>query len=291
MCRLDSTYRYLRLGEAQQRDTANSGTDIQQTDTGLPDITGIPSPYPCPGTLRLQDVIGRGADLVGALQQHESTRRRGREVRNTVPRTCLIVDYGGVLTTSLDDAVRGFEAREGLSEGAVEHSWYRDPAMVALTHDLERGRATQFDWNRRMGQALGIDSTNLLGRIFADSRLDESMVSVLARARACGLRIGLLSNSMGLAPWNMYRGFDIDAAFDVALISGQHGLRKPEPAVYELILKMLEVPGEECVFIDDNAVNLPPAGALGMATVLHRSAEHSTTRLGELLGVALRTNP
>jgi putative hydrolase of the HAD superfamily len=157
--------------------------------------------------------------------------------------------------------------------------------MVSLTHDLERGRATQFDWNRRMGQALGIDSTNLLGRIFADSRLDESMVSVLARARDCGLRIGLLSNSMGLAPWNMYRGFDIDAAFDVALISGQHGLRKPEPAVYELILKMLEVPGEECVFIDDNAVNLPPAGALGMATVLHRSAEHSTTRLGELLGV------
>ncbi|MFG2259957.1 HAD family hydrolase [Streptomyces mirabilis] len=208
-----------------------------------------------------------------------------------MPRTCLIVDYGGVLTTSLDDAVRGFEAREGLSEGAVEHSWYRDPAMVALTHDLERGRATQFDWNRRVGQALGIDSTNLLGRIFADSRLDESMVSVLVRARACGLRIGLLSNSMGFAPWNMYRGFDIDAAFDVALISGQHGLRKPEPAVYELILKMLEVPGEECIFIDDNAVNLPPAEALGMATVLHRSAEHSTTRLGELLGVPLRPNP
>ncbi|MEU9149490.1 HAD family phosphatase [Streptomyces sp. NPDC048417] len=208
-----------------------------------------------------------------------------------MPRTCLIVDYGGVLTTSLDDAVRGFEVREGLCEGAVEHTWYRDPAVVALTHDLERGRATQFDWNRRMGRALGIDSTDLLGRIFADSRLDESMVSVLARARASGLRIGLLSNSMGLAPWNMYRGFDIDAAFDAALISGQHGLRKPEPAVYELILKMLEVPGEECVFVDDNAVNLPPAEALGMATVLHRSAEHSVTRLGELLGVALRPSP
>ncbi len=41
---------------------------------------------------------------------------------------------------------------------------------------------------------------------------------------------------------------------------------------------MLEVPGEECVFIDDNAVNLPPAGALGMATVLHRSDIDHTTR-------------
>ncbi|MEU2618407.1 HAD family phosphatase [Streptomyces sp. NPDC007157] len=208
-----------------------------------------------------------------------------------MPRRCLIFDYGGVLTTSLDDAVRGFEAREGLSEGAVERTWYRDPAMVALTHDLEHGRATQFDWNRRLGRALGIDSTGLLGRIFADSRLDESMVSVLARARASGLKTGLLSNSMGLAPWDMYRGFDIDAAFDAALVSGRYGLRKPEPAAYELILKMLELPGEECVFVDDNAVNLPPAEALGMATVLHRSAEHSTQLLAELLGVALGPKP
>ncbi|MEU9450087.1 HAD family phosphatase [Streptomyces sp. NPDC048277] len=208
-----------------------------------------------------------------------------------MPRTCLIVDFGGVLTTSLDDAVRGFEAREGLSEGAVERAWYMDPAMVELTHDLERGRSTQNDWNRRVGRVLGIDGTNLLGRIFADSRLDEPMVSLVARVRASGLKVGLLSNSMGLTPWDMYRGFDIDAAFDAALISARQGLRKPEPAVYELILKMLEVPGEECVFVDDNAENLPPAEALGMATVLHRGAAQSTTRLEELLGVALRPGP
>ncbi|MFJ9563939.1 HAD family hydrolase [Streptomyces fuscichromogenes] len=209
-------------------------------------------------------------------------------MRKAVPRTCLIVDFGGVLTTSLDDAVRGFEAREGLPEGAVERSWYRDPAMVELTHDLERGWSTQFDWNQCMGEALGIDSTDLLGRVFADSHLDESMVSVLARARASGRRTGLLSNSMGLAPWNMYRGLDIDTTFDAAFISEQHGLRKPDPAVYELILKILEVPGDQCVFVDDNAENLLPAEALGMATVLHRGAEQTTTRLEELLGVALR---
>ncbi|MEU9343186.1 HAD family phosphatase [Streptomyces sp. NPDC048278] len=204
-----------------------------------------------------------------------------------MPRTCLIVDFGGVLTTSFDDAVRGFEVREGLPEGAVEKTWYRDPAMVELTHDLERGRATQYAWNRRLGRALGIDGTDLLGRIFADTRLDESMTSVVAQVRAAGLRAGLLSNSMGLAPWNMYRGFDIHASFDAVLLSAQHGMRKPEPAMYELILKMLEVPGDACVFVDDNAENLPPAEALGMATVLHRSVEHSSTRLEQLLGVVV----
>ncbi|MEV5959165.1 HAD family phosphatase [Streptomyces sp. NPDC051987] len=197
------------------------------------------------------------------------------------------MDFGGVLTTSLDDAVRRFEAREGLSEGAVADGWYRNPAMVALTHDLERGRATQSAWNRRLGRTLGIDGTGLLGRIFADSRLDEAMASVPAQARARGLKTGLLSNSMGLAPWNMYQGFDIDASFDAALVSGRHGVRKPEPTAYQLLLSMLEVPGGDCVFVDDNAENLPPAEALGMATVLHRGAEDTRKRLGELLGVAL----
>ncbi|MEU8691398.1 HAD-IA family hydrolase [Streptomyces sp. NPDC048665] len=210
-----------------------------------------------------------------------------REVRGTVPRTCLIVDFGGVLTTSLDDAVRAFEEREGLFEGAVAKAWYLDPEMVRLTYELERGRVAQVDWNRRAGRRLGVDSTNLLGRIFADCRLDAPMVSAVAVARAAGLRVGLLSNSMGLTPWNMYQGLDLDAAFDAALLSEWHGLRKPEPAMYELILKVLELPGEDCVFVDDNLGNLRPAQALGMATVLHRNAEDSTARLGDLLGVTL----
>lgn len=169
--------------------------------------------------------------------------------------------------------MRGFETREN---------------RVRLTGDLERGRVTQMEWNRRAGRALGVDDGNLLGRIFADLGPDPMMVEAVARARTAGLKVGLLSNSVGLAPWDMYRGRDLRKTFDAALLSGRCGLRKPEPAMYELLVKMLGVAGEECVFVDDNAENLPPAEALGMATVLHREAERSVARLEDLLGVTLR---
>ncbi|MFD9293320.1 HAD family hydrolase [Streptomyces sp. NPDC060030] len=208
-----------------------------------------------------------------------------------MPKTCLIVDFGGVLTTSLDEAVRGFETREGLASGTVRQHWYLDPVMTGFTDELERGRMTQSEWNDRAGHALGVRSDNLLGRIFADLRVDERMLRAVARARSQGVKVGLLSNSVGLSPWNLYQGVDLQAAFDAVLLSGQSGTRKPAIAMYELIAEMLGVSGEECVFVDDNAVNLPPAEAMGMTTVLHHESEQSIALLTQILGPSVDLGP
>ncbi|RPK32225.1 HAD family phosphatase [Streptomyces sp. ADI93-02] len=208
-----------------------------------------------------------------------------------MPKTCLIVDFGGVLTTSLDEAVRGFETREGLASGTVRQHWYRDPVMTGFTDELERGRMTQSEWNNCAGHALGVRADNLLGRIFADLRVDERMLRAVARARSQGVKVGLLSNSVGMSPWNLYQGVDLQAAFDAVLLSGQSGTRKPDIAMYELITEMLGVSGEECVFVDDNAVNLPPAQAMGMTTVLHHESEQSIALLTQILGSSVDLGP
>jgi epoxide hydrolase-like predicted phosphatase len=57
--------------------------------------------------------------------------------------------------------------------------------------------------------------------------------------------------------------------FDDVVISSEVGLRKPDPAVYELAAERLGLPPAGCVFVDDLPGNLKPALALGMATVLH----------------------
>jgi HAD superfamily hydrolase (TIGR01509 family) len=54
------------------------------------------------------------------------------------------------------------------------------------------------------------------------------------------------------------------------VISGEVGLRKPDPAIYELAAERLGLSPAACVFVDDLPGNLKPARALGMATVLHR---------------------
>jgi putative hydrolase of the HAD superfamily len=75
------------------------------------------------------------------------------------------------------------------------------------------------------------------------------------------------------------------------VISGEVGLRKPEPAIYALAARSLGVEPSACVFVDDFYANLEPAQELGMATVLHTDAGQTTAALEELLGVRLRSAP
>ena len=55
--------------------------------------------------------------------------------------------------------------------------------------------------------------------------------------------------------------------FDHVVESSKVGVRKPDPAFYELACKLAEVEPHEVVFLDDLGVNLKPAAAMGMTTI------------------------
>ncbi|MEU0288445.1 HAD-IA family hydrolase [Streptomyces sp. NPDC006147] len=56
---------------------------------------------------------------------------------------------------------------------------------------------------------------------------------------------------------------------------------------YEYMLKMLELPASACVFVDDSPRNLPPAAALGMATVQAQEPRATITSVQNLLNLNL----
>jgi FMN phosphatase YigB (HAD superfamily) len=61
------------------------------------------------------------------------------------------------------------------------------------------------------------------------------------------------------------RGIDVDALFDTVIDSCEVGVRKPNPAIYELTLERLGgLPPEEAVLLDDFEINLAGARALGI---------------------------
>ena len=72
------------------------------------------------------------------------------------------------------------------------------------------------------------------------------------------------------------------------MISGEVGIRKPAPEIYELGAREIGVEPAACVFVDDLPFNLEPAAELGMATVHHTASERTISELEQLLGVALR---
>jgi epoxide hydrolase-like predicted phosphatase len=114
---------------------------------------------------------------------------------------------------------------------------------------------------------------------------DEAMLDAVRRARAGGIRTGLISNSWGRG---RYDRDTFGELFDGVVISGEVGIRKPDPAIYELGARAIDLDPATCVFVDDLPGNLKPARALGMATVLHRDAAETIPELEGLLGAALR---
>jgi putative hydrolase of the HAD superfamily len=195
----------------------------------------------------------------------------------------LILDYGGVLTASPFASFEAFCAVEGLAPDAVRSLFRDDPAARDLLARLETGQLTAADFEPAVAAMLEVSSDRLLQRMFGGMQPDAEMIEGIRAIRRRGVRMGLLSNSVGEDA--VYDRGLLGELFDGAVISSEVGLRKPDPAIYELVAERIGVSAGDCVYVDDLPGNLKPARALGMATVLHRGDARATlAEIDALLG-------
>jgi putative hydrolase of the HAD superfamily len=196
----------------------------------------------------------------------------------------LIVDFGGVLTTSIWPAFAQFCEAAGLPPDSVLELFRSDPEALSLLRKLETGELEPEEFEPPFGALLGVTETDgLIERLFAGLQPDETMIGAVRAARDAGVRTGLITNSWGLG---IYERAPTDL-FDASVISGEVGLHKPQPEIFLLACERLAVEPGESVFVDDLRENCAGAEAVGMTTVLHRDSAQTVSRLEELLGVAL----
>ncbi|MBV9369168.1 MAG: hypothetical protein JO074_05020, partial [Frankiales bacterium] len=168
------------------------------------------------------------------------------ETTAATPRA-LVVDYGGVLTSPLDDAMRARCEGDGIDNAHFRElmaTWLRQTGADANpAYRLERGELTVAEFELLLASQLRsvdgrpLTADGMLRRMFAGFQAVPAMLDVVRRVRAAGHRTALLSNSWGLD----YDRTDWDALFDVTVISGEVGLRKPEPEIYQLTAERLGV--------------------------------------------------
>ena len=85
--------------------------------------------------------------------------------------------------------------------------------------------------------------------------------------------IALLSND--IAEWSRFLRvhYNLEPLLDAAFISGDLGVRKPDPQIYRIALATLGAKPHECVFIDDDPVRVAAAAELGFRSILFNRAD------------------
>jgi putative hydrolase of the HAD superfamily len=203
-------------------------------------------------------------------------------------RAGLLIDWGGVMTSNLLASFRAFCEAEGLDPGALVGIFRANPEARELLFAFEEGRIEEREFEPGLAGLLGVASAEgLIDRLFSGTLLEQAMVGAVRTARASGVRTGLVSNSWGTA---RYPHELLAELFDGIVLSGEVGVRKPTPRIYELGAQAIGVAPARCVFVDDLPFNLPPAASLGMATVHHTSARLTIAELQDLLGIELRAD-
>ena len=205
----------------------------------------------------------------------------------------LVVDWGGVLTGRLADATRIWAKADGIDLAvytSIMRDWLGEPFAVEAQanpiHALERDEMVLPDFELKLAAELTkrtgtpVVGAGLLTRMFAQFEHAPDMSGLVHRARLLGIKTGLLSNSWG----NDYPRDAWDDMFDVIVISGEVGMRKPEPRIFQHTLELLDLPAAECVFVDDVRHNVEASAAMGMVGVHHLSYDQTLVELQILFG-------
>jgi epoxide hydrolase-like predicted phosphatase len=209
----------------------------------------------------------------------------------------LIVDYGGVLTSPLQNSTGSWLDEEGIdpdSFASAMREWlgtsYGTDATDSPVHALERGEVEVPEFEEQLAARLTtvdgrpIEAAGLLTRMFSGFGWEPSMSEAVRHAKAAGLSTALLSNSWG----NEYPREGWDELFDVVVISGEVGMRKPEARIFHLVCERLGLTPEECVFVDDLSPNIRGCAEVGMVGVHHVTPQQTIEQLEALFGIALR---
>ena len=180
-------------------------------------------------------------------------------------RTTVVFDLGGVLIDwnprylyrhMLDDAeIEAFLEETGLlarnarlDSGA---SWAEEIEALATVFPHRRGLIEAFwrRWPETLGDEIG------------------GTVEILRELRDTGVRIVALSNWSAETFPVAYQRFDVLHWFDGIVLSGEVGVSKPDPRIFEVMAQRLGVDPATAVFIDDSRANVAAASALGYQAI------------------------
>jgi 2-haloacid dehalogenase len=100
----------------------------------------------------------------------------------------------------------------------------------------------------------------------------EETVDVARALKANGVPLYALTNFSNEKMALVRPRYDFFTLFDGMVVSGEIGIVKPDPAIYQHLLERFDLRADETLFIDDSPANIAGAEAAGLNAIHFRSA-------------------
>ena len=194
--------------------------------------------------------------------------------------TWIVFDYGEVIAQR--PAPEAFVRLAGVVAAPVAEF---EDAYWRHRDEYDRGAADVDYW-----QAVGTQARVAVGEPEAAAltavdvemwnTLDPSSVELVADLAADGRRLALLSNAP-VAHGTAFRTRPWAAPFEHYLVSGELGVAKPDPAIWQVLLDRLGAAPGEVLFLDDREVNVAAARAAGIRAAVWTGAEDARRHIRE----------
>ncbi|MDE2986843.1 MAG: HAD family phosphatase [Chloroflexota bacterium] len=181
----------------------------------------------------------------------------------------VLFDFGGVLIRMDWDGYDEFGKRWNLPAGTLVDAFYRTPEW----HAIETGRGNWDTWQRGVEQSLApylqgdvVEAVqSLLDAWYAQPwQYHHPNFELAHDLQAAGHRIGVLSNAPDDLRERFLSNLPVEVAWDAIVVSGEIGMRKPDPGIFHHAAEEIGVPPEHCFFIDDLEENVLGAQRIGM---------------------------
>ena len=108
------------------------------------------------------------------------------------------------------------------------------------------------EFDREIIKKHAIELNEIFKDMIGDSELRDEAVPVIKELHRRGLKLGIVSNTFSSTGTpKLLKDLDIEGYFDVVVLSAQHGIRKPDPAMIKTALEKLNCEPKECAFVGD----------------------------------------